>query len=77
MELNLFTYGSTMIPAVMQRLTGRRPESIATTLHGWQRRRVIDEAFPAAVPMNGESINGIIWKSLSIPEFERLNEGSD
>lgn len=78
-SINLFTYGSLMLPTIFQRVAGRCPVALEATLENWERVRVQNESYPAAIPSPGERIRGLLWLSLSSSELLRLDafEGSD
>ena len=68
-----------MLPAVFRYITGQYFPTIDATLYDWKRCRIHDETFPAATPVAGESIEGILWLGVSAPALERLDnfEGGD
>ena len=68
-----------MLHAVFRYITGQYFPTIDATLYDWKRCRIHDETFPAATPVAGESIEGILWLGVSAPALERLDnfEGGD
>jgi hypothetical protein len=61
----VFVYGSLMEPAVCTVLLGRMPTSRPALLHGYMRCRVVDKAYPAAIPHGGGVIEGLLLDGLS------------
>ena len=72
-RINLFTYGSLMLPSIFERVTGSCPQSLETVLEQWKRVRVHQESYPAAYPAHGEQILGVLWLGLSATELSRID----
>ena len=73
-RINVFTYGSLMLPFIFQRVAGRCPQSVEAILDDWRRVCVEKESFPAAVPASGDQVHGILWLNLSAHEVARLDQ---
>ena len=77
--VNLFAYGSLMLPAVFQQVAKRVPRSTEARLMNFKRVCVQNESYPAALPAMGEQIIGTLWLDVSEEEILQLDafEGSD
>jgi hypothetical protein len=53
----VFVYGSLMHPAVVKAIIGRMPCSTPAVVPGYVRRRVIEEAYPACVPVSSAAVD--------------------
>ncbi len=69
--MRLFAYGTLMIPAVMQAVTGSSFAAREATLGGYARFRVRGEAFPGAIRFAGHQIEGMLYEGLD-PATMRL-----
>lgn len=69
----LFAYGTLTDPEICGGLLGRTPASIPATLHGYIRREVRGEPFPAIVPHDGASVRGLLYGDLSAAELALLD----
>lgn len=70
---NVFTYGSLMYPEVFERVALGAPPRVEATLEGWSRHALAGRTYPAAVPLAGSRITGILWKNLSTHAMGRLD----
>lgn len=74
MAVDLFVYGTLMIPEVYRRVSGQPlRDHQRATLHDHQRYRVADQPFPAAVPERGASISGLLVRGLGQTTIERID----
>ena len=71
----VFTYGSLMFESVWKRVVqGDYPSSHAS-LDGYRRLSVINETYPALVPVPGtHSIQGVVYQGVSHDDIGRLDE---
>ena len=78
MSLNLFVYGTLMVPQVMEAVCGHTQKGLDAVLSNHRRRLVRGEVYPAIVPLPGEQVSGLLYRGLSDEEFYRLDnfEGS-
>ena len=75
MPVDLFVYGTLMIPEVYQRVTGLPlRDHQRATLQDHQRYRVAKEPYPAAVPEQGASISGLLVRRLEQATIERIDQ---
>ena len=68
-----FAYGTLMCPAIMKDVTGLDLRGEPATLKGFQRCLVRDEVFPAILPAPGHSVQGMIYQTLTMHAWARLD----
>ncbi len=74
--MNIFTYGTLMIPAVMVAVAGRYFRSQKATLRDYARFTVKRESYPGIIPMADALTAGIVyfdvdeWSSARLDTFE-------
>jgi gamma-glutamylcyclotransferase (GGCT)/AIG2-like uncharacterized protein YtfP len=73
----LFTYGTLMLPEVMEIVAGRRFAARDATLVGYRRRLLRDRVYPGLVPAAGESVGGVLWEDLDPPALARIDRFED
>ena len=56
--MRVFAYGTLMVPALVEGITGLRPAQRPARLEGWERRAVRGEVYPAIVPAPGAAVEG-------------------
>jgi gamma-glutamylcyclotransferase (GGCT)/AIG2-like uncharacterized protein YtfP len=71
--MNIFTYGTLMIPEVMVAVTTRKFRSIDAILKGYARFTVKGESYPGIVPATGAATEGIIYFDVDEWSLERLD----
>jgi gamma-glutamylcyclotransferase (GGCT)/AIG2-like uncharacterized protein YtfP len=71
--MNIFTYGTLMIPEVMVAVTTRKFRSIDAILKGYARFTVKGESYPGIVPAAGAATEGIIYFDVDEWSLERLD----
>jgi gamma-glutamylcyclotransferase (GGCT)/AIG2-like uncharacterized protein YtfP len=71
--MNIFTYGTLMIPEVMVAVTTRKFRSIDAILKGYTRFTVKGESFPGITPETGAITEGIIYFDVDEWSLERLD----
>ena len=70
----LFAYGTLLFAPVLRAVAGRAFASRPATLHGFARRRLIGEIFPAIVESRaGDSVTGVIYLDLDDDAWRRLD----
>ena len=72
-ELNLFVYGTLMVPAVMQAVTGRLFESVPATLSGYTRYRVKRHVYPGIIPTEFGYVDGLLCRAVDADSLQRLD----
>lgn len=71
--MDIFTYGSLMVPAIMAAVTGRRMPSKPATLHGYARFCITGEVYPGIIEMNGALTDGILYFGVEKDTLEILD----
>jgi gamma-glutamylcyclotransferase (GGCT)/AIG2-like uncharacterized protein YtfP len=69
----LFVYGTLQHSAVMEAVTGLRPESVAAHVEGLARFTVRGEVYPAVVESPGARTDGLLYLDLESPTFDVLD----
>lgn len=72
--INLFTYGTLLIPEVMQAVTGRKFPSGDAVLNGYCRYSIKNRVYPAVIARAGASVHGRIYSELDRHTLEILDE---
>jgi gamma-glutamylcyclotransferase (GGCT)/AIG2-like uncharacterized protein YtfP len=72
--MNIFTYGTLMIPEVMVAVTTRKFRSIDAILKGYARFKVKDESYPGIIPASDAVTQGILYFDVDELSLERLDE---
>ena len=73
--MNLFCYGTLMLPEVMQAVIGRciQPTKSANLGH-FRLNTVRNSAYPAIRPDNSASVSGVVYQGLRTDEIRKLDE---
>ena len=71
--MNIFTYGTLMIPEVMAAVTTRKFRSIDAILKGYARFTVQGESYPGIIPAADAVTIGIIYVGVDGWSLERLD----
>ena len=71
--MNIFVYGTLMIPEVMVAVTTRRFRSIDVILKGYARFTVKGESYPGITPEPGAITEGIIYFDVDEWSLEQLD----
>jgi gamma-glutamylcyclotransferase (GGCT)/AIG2-like uncharacterized protein YtfP len=71
--MNIFTYGTLMIPEVMVAVTTRKFRSTDATLKGYARFTVKGESYPGITPEPGAITEGVIYFDVHDWSLERLD----
>jgi len=71
--MNIFTYGTLMIPEVMVAVTTRKFPSIDAILKGYARFTIKGESYPGITPEPGAITEGIIYFDVDERSLERLD----
>ena len=72
--MNLFVYGTLMIPSVMYTVTARRFPFADAILKGYARYRVKGESYPGIIPAAEAVTEGIICFGVDEISLKRLDE---
>lgn len=71
--MNIFTYGTLMIPAVMHAVTARQFRFEKATLEGYERFTVTGELYPGIIPQMDAMTEGILYLKVDKLSLERLD----
>lgn len=71
--MELFVYGTLMVPEVMRTVCGHARDGQPALLHDYRRRRVIGEWYPAIIPHVGDAVGGILYCGLTDRQFRALD----
>lgn len=70
---HVFTYGSLMFAPVWTRLVrGNYPAQLGT-IAGFSRFCVVDEEYPAVIPMPGEWVEGVLYRDVDSADLQVLD----
>ena len=71
--MHIFTYGSLMIPSVMEAVTGSRFASRNAILHGYARFSLKGATYPGVIPQQGATTNGVLYLDVDPASVARLD----
>lgn len=66
-------YGSLIVPRVMHGVCGHDRPGIPATLRGYRRRRLHGEHYPGIRPCAGESVDGVLYSGIGVPQLAALD----
>jgi gamma-glutamylcyclotransferase (GGCT)/AIG2-like uncharacterized protein YtfP len=72
--MNLFVYGTLMIPSVMYAVTGRKFRIVDAILRGYARYTVKGEYYPGIVPATDAVTEGVIYLDVDELSIKQLDE---
>jgi gamma-glutamylcyclotransferase (GGCT)/AIG2-like uncharacterized protein YtfP len=72
--MDVFAYGSLMLPQTMQAVTGRRFLSTNAVLKGFGRYRIAREIYPALVPEEGTEVKGVLYFHVDRRSLLRIDD---
>lgn len=71
---HVFTYGSLMIPRVMEAVTGRLFATAPALLQGFARYALRGETYPGLVPETTAATDGVLWRHVDDDSLRLLDE---
>lgn len=71
--MNLFTYGTLMVPEIMHQVAGCVLDSIEVTLAGYVRYGVQGEQYPGLAQKEGCSVDGVLYLDVDAEALKRLD----
>ncbi len=71
--MNLFAYGTLMLPEIFSEVTARNCEPDNAVLNDYERFRLEGAPFPAIVKAKGRSTEGVIYRLIDPTAFRRLD----
>jgi gamma-glutamylcyclotransferase (GGCT)/AIG2-like uncharacterized protein YtfP len=72
--MNIFTYGTLMIPKVMVAVTAREFRTMDAILRNYARFTVKDKSYPGIIPTAEAITEGIVYADVDEWSLERLDE---
>jgi gamma-glutamylcyclotransferase (GGCT)/AIG2-like uncharacterized protein YtfP len=72
--MNLFVYGTLMVPEVMYAVCGYDLPGVPASVEGYRRRRVVGESYPAIAPSPGNSVSGTLYRNVSTTQLAVLDD---
>ncbi len=73
LAMHVFTYGTLMIPSVMEAVTGGRFASRNALLNGYARFRLRGATYPGLIPRQGATTEGVLYLNVDPPSVARLD----
>jgi len=71
--MNLFTYGTLMVPEIMHQVAGCVLQSSEVTLEGYVRYGVRGEQYPGVTAQVGSRVEGILYLDVGSEPLRRLD----
>lgn len=71
--MNLFTYGTLMVPGIMHRVAGCVLQGVEVTLEGYVRHGVQGEQYPGIIEKAGSTVDGILYLDIGEEPLRRLD----
>lgn len=71
--LHVFAYGTLMVPAVMEAVTGRRWASEPALLRDYARFRLRGASYPGILPQAGATTDGVLYRAVDPAALARLD----
>lgn len=71
--MDLFVYGTLMVPSVMHAVCGYAGRGVAAVLPDFRRRLVRGEVYPAIRPCAGDRVTGLLYPAVSDTQLRRLD----
>jgi len=71
--MNIFVYGSLIVPQVMRRVTGRSFSSEEAFLRGYAQLRLKDESDAALIPFPDKDTDGVVYYDVDEETARRLD----
>ncbi len=70
---HLFAYGTLMCDDIMAEASGLQVAGAPAELKGFCRLRVKEECYPALLPREGGTVDGVIYRDIPDPAWQRLD----
>ena len=72
--MNLFAYGSLILPEVMKKVAGRLFRNEEAELHGFARFKFKGKSYPGIMPFPDHSTDGVLYYEVDPETAERLDQ---
>ncbi|MCB0667123.1 MAG: gamma-glutamylcyclotransferase, partial [Saprospiraceae bacterium] len=71
--MNLFTYGTLMIPEIISSLLGRNLTGVGALLKDYRRALILNQTYPGICRQGESQVEGVIYYQLKSHEIEILD----
>jgi gamma-glutamylcyclotransferase (GGCT)/AIG2-like uncharacterized protein YtfP len=71
--MHMFTYGSLMIPRVMEVISGRLFDAAPARLQGYVRYALRGETYPGLVEEAAAATDGVLWRDVDDDSLRRID----
>ncbi len=71
--MDLFTYGTLMVPEIMRHVAGCDLQGVAVTVEGYVRYGVRGEQYPGVIGSADERVEGILYRDVPTEAMRRLD----
>ena len=72
--MDIFVYGTLLIPEIYQKVTGLYPNYITAQVAGYRRVSLVNRVYPGIIKADGEWVNGALIKNVSESELNSIIE---
>jgi gamma-glutamylcyclotransferase (GGCT)/AIG2-like uncharacterized protein YtfP len=72
--MDLFVYGTLMVPEIMSAVCGYEREGTPARIDGYRRRRVSGESYPGITQSSGDTVTGLLYRDVSLQQFSILDD---
>lgn len=76
-SINVFTYGTLQLPAVMQAVTGMSYPYVPASLDNFARYKLRNRIYPGIVPCPGSRVEGVVYCSVNHESLMKLDAFED
>ena len=73
-RVDVFTYGSLMVPRVMETVTGRLFDQAPALLRGFARYALRGETYPGLVQEVTATTDGVLWRDVDDDSLRRIDD---
>ena len=74
MSALLFTYGTLMIPEIIQSIIGRSLSGETAWLKDYRRGRLLNASYPGIIKWTGTMVEGILYHDIGFADLDRLSQ---
>ena len=75
--MDLFVYGTLMVPRIMRAVCGYTGSGEVAVLHGYRCRLVQGEVYPGIYPCQDEAVDGLLYRGIGVAQSRRLDRFED
>lgn len=73
MSVQVFVYGTLLVPEMMQVVTGRPHSAVAATAQDYARSFIRDRVYPGIIAESGGRVAGLVYMDVDAQAIERLD----